>query len=202
MKDSKNLIIVMLCIVVCVMAVAYAAFSTTLNINGTATIQSNWGVRIENNTANCVFTSADGVDGAAGTYTNEAVACTTDSKMCASVTRNSDFSATVTMKFQQPGDTATCTIYYENYGSLDAVLTHTVKEASTSTTTGVNTIGSDAIGFTLTGVDGQTALGAKGKANARHTVTITGTYKSTVTSEPAAAEKEATLLIVSSAAQA
>ena len=36
MKDSKNLVIGMLCAVVCIMAVAYAAFSTTLTINGTA----------------------------------------------------------------------------------------------------------------------------------------------------------------------
>ena len=46
MKDSKNLVIGMLCAVLCIMAVAYAAFTTTLNINGSANISSNWSVII------------------------------------------------------------------------------------------------------------------------------------------------------------
>ena len=145
MKDSKNLVIGMLCAVVCIMAVAYAAFSTTLNINGTASISSSWGVRI--------------VDNPSCTKTSKATADASD--VTATVKKESDSLATIAMVFAQPGDTATCTIQYENYGSLNATLAHNV----------TGTKDTDAIKFTITGTD-VTTLNAGDKT----TVTVKGEF--------------------------
>ena len=89
MKDSKNWVIGGLCAVLCIMAVAYAAFATTLTINGTASIESNWCVRIKD-APSCTKTSASGVD----------------DDVTATAVKDGATSATVTMKFKQPGDTA------------------------------------------------------------------------------------------------
>ena len=45
MKDSKNLVIGMLCAVVCIMAVAYAAFSATLTVTTTTPKKPNSALR-------------------------------------------------------------------------------------------------------------------------------------------------------------
>jgi len=145
MKDSKNLVIGMLCAVVCIMAVAYAAFSTTLEINGTASISSSWGVRI--------------VEGPSCTKTSKATADASD--VTATVSRVSDSLATITMAFAQPGDTATCTIEYENYGSLNATLSHNV----------TGTKETDAIKFTITGTDVTTL-----NAGTKTTITVKGEF--------------------------
>ena len=173
MKDSKNLVIGMLCAVICVMAVAYAAFSTTLKVNGTASIDSSWKVAIDS--VDCP-TKTPVTGGAADSVT-------------ATATKNSDSLATIAMKFTQPGDSAVCTVTYKNSGNLDAVLTHTITGAA----------GTKAIKFTITGATdkGTTDL-LKGKS---HTVTVKGEYLTSVTGEPAEADKTATLQITSVAAQ-
>ena len=192
MKDSKNLVIGMLCAVVCIMAVAYAAFSTQLNINGTASISSSWGVRIQDGPS-CVFKAANEEEASAK-------ACTgTSDAMCASVEKKSDSLATVTMVFQQPGDTATCTIKYENYGSLDANLTHVI----------TGTTDTKAIKWTLDGVEGTHVLSAATADNNDdlHTVTVTAEFVDVDENEDGnsdvleSADKTATLSIVSTATQ-
>jgi len=147
MRDSKNLVIGMLCAVVCIMAVAYAAFSTTLNINGTASISSSWGVRIADDPV-CTKTSGAGVTDA------------TD--ITATVTKVNDALATITFEFVQPGDTATCTITYENYGTLDAALSHNI----------TGTKDTDAIKFTITGHDVTTL-----EAGDTTEIKVTATYQ-------------------------
>ncbi len=158
MKDSKNLVIGMLCAVICIMAVAYAAFSTTLTINGTTSIESSWCVQIKDAAISCTSTPVSG--GAKESVTASAV-------------RTSATLATVTMKFSQPGDTATCTIVFENCGSLDAKL-------NKLTVTGNDESGP--IRFTVTGLtEGSTKLEkTTGTAN----VVVTGTYDTSVTSQP------------------
>jgi len=146
MKDSKNLVIGMLCAVVCIMAVAYAAFTTSLEINGTATITSNWKV-------------AFGVTMPECTETPKAPATT---GVEASVNREGDTLATVSMSFTQPGDTATCEIPVVNSGSLNAVLNFN--------TTG--TTKTELVEFTIENVTANTKL-AKG---ATHNVKVTGTF--------------------------
>ena len=55
---KKNIIISFLVAIVCIMAIAYAAFSQTLNINGTATIDSNWNIKITDVTTKNVIGDA------------------------------------------------------------------------------------------------------------------------------------------------
>lgn len=94
MKD-KGLLISMLCVVVIIMAVAFAAFSTNLNVNGTATISSTWNVAFDGNNSSC----SDG--------SNVIVSGTT---------------ATLSVGLEAPGDEVTCTIAVKNTGTLDAKL--------------------------------------------------------------------------------
>ena len=111
-----------------------------------------------------------------------------DNTMCASAVKNSDSLATITMRFMSPGDTATCTVSVNNYGSLDAKLTHKVNGQDYTSTVADN----DAIDFEVTGLD--TALAA----GATKSITITGTYKD-VTSQPNSTS--ATLTLVTLAEQ-
>ena len=105
MKDSKNIVIGLLCTVLCVMAVAYAAFSTTLTIEGTATIGSTWNVAITDIDCDTEKGLSNGIDigepttGGFGTAT-----------------------ATIGVSFNQPGDNMTCTVTLTNNGTLDATL--------------------------------------------------------------------------------
>ena len=86
--------------VVVVMAVGYAAFSQTLIINGSASIDSNWQIRI--------------IDIAAST---------TGSGVNAGAEVGSDYlSASFNTSLTSPGDTVTYTITVENQGTIDAKL--------------------------------------------------------------------------------
>ncbi|MBQ7137164.1 MAG: hypothetical protein IJO43_04240 [Bacilli bacterium] len=147
MKDSKNLVIGLLCAVVCIMAVAYAAFATTLNVNGTATIASNWDVHISN--ISCKATPVEG-----GTTDAEAV--------------TKSFGATTAqfnMKFFQPGDSAECVVTITNSGTLDAKVS-TIETIITDANNNTNktdetlTLESDAIRYNLSGIVEGTTLAA------------------------------------------
>lgn len=100
-KDSKNLIIGMLGVVICIMAVAYAGFVTTLKINGTASVLSMWDVGIES--ATCTPSGATA----------------TASVMSKTV-------ATIDIGFTHSDESAKCVVVYKNNGTLPAVLEHTV----------------------------------------------------------------------------
>ena len=86
--------------VVVVMAVGYAAFSQALIINGSASIDSNWQIRI--------------IDIAAST---------TGSGVNSGVEVGSDYlSASFNASLTSPGDTVTYTITVENQGTINAKL--------------------------------------------------------------------------------
>jgi len=161
MKDSKNLVIGMLCAVVCIMAVAYAAFSTTLNVEGTATIASNWKVGFTS--ISCEIEEADG--GATSiTVADKEV------KLAASGSLVGDpgtsTSATFDITFLQPGDIATCTVNVANGGTLDA------KVAT------LDIAGTDATGIIKYTVEG-IAEGDKLPAGTPDTFTFTAKYLDT-----------------------
>ena len=141
MKDSKNIVIGLLCTVICVMAVAYAAFSTTLTINGTATISSEWNVAISD--ISCTTTPVAG-------------------GVASEVTKSSNgTTAQFNMKFNQPGDTAQCVVTISNAGTLAAKvgsITTVVTDAKGSTTT----LDADAIRYSVSGIAQGTKLAAKG----------------------------------------
>jgi len=102
---NKNALIGGLLAVVFVMAVGYAAFATTLNINGTANITSSWDVHIKSITA---------VNGGTGRDESAANNITTE------VTDNDTVEFTANLL--APGDSVTYTIEVENGGSLGAKL--------------------------------------------------------------------------------
>ena len=96
----KNALIGGLLAVVVVMAVGYAAFSQALIINGSASIDSNWQIRI--------------IDIAAST---------TGSGVNSGVEVGSDYlSASFNASLTSPGDTVTYTITVENQGTINAKL--------------------------------------------------------------------------------
>lgn len=97
--DKKNVIIAILAVAVAGMAVGYAAFATTLNIGGTATIVGEWDVEIVDMTFSGTGQAKDGTDTA---YT--ATTATFDCELYA------------------PGDACEYTITVENKGTVKATL--------------------------------------------------------------------------------
>ena len=96
----KKIIIGVLCLVVCIMAIGFAAFSTNLNINGTASIESNWSV---------VFTNIQELSKSSGvTINNNPTASGT--------------TATFDVDLESPGDSIEYQITVENKGTLDAII--------------------------------------------------------------------------------
>ena len=118
-KDRKNLIIGVLAAIIAVMTTAYAAFATTLTINGSATISGVWDVEIIS------ITSA---------FTGTASDRTAPSYTATTATFDADLKA--------PGDKATYTITVKNKGSISAVL-------KSITLTPDDTNGSSAITYTV-----------------------------------------------------
>lgn len=113
MKDNKNIVIGLLCTILCVMAAAYAAFSTSLEVNGTATISSTWNVAIQDIQCTTEKGNTNGVNITAPTVTGQGTT-----------------SAQVGVSFNQPGDKMTCTVYIANNGTLEARLASIVTDPS------------------------------------------------------------------------
>lgn len=100
MKDKKNILIGALLFTILVMAVGYAAFATTLNINGTATIAGSWDVEITGITSDTTHGGTDKIGTPSFTPTV----------------------ATFDVEFAKPGDYAIYTVTVENKGTIDAKL--------------------------------------------------------------------------------
>ena len=98
---GRNLVIGVLLAAVAIMAVGYAALAQTLQINGTATISSNWDVAITDITK--------------GTPTGGAANRTPAS--------HTGTTATFDVTLNQPGDTMTYVVTVHNGGTLNAKLT-------------------------------------------------------------------------------
>lgn len=120
MKNSRNVVVATLLIVLATMAVAYSAFATQVTINGTAEIVGQWNVGITNVEIQNI---SSGCDGGTPEYTD------TDVKFYA--------------KLQKPGDSITYAITIENLGTIDATLNDVIFTADEDT-------GSPAISFSTT----------------------------------------------------
>lgn len=107
MKDKKNVLICALLLTIMVMAVGYAAFSQSLNINGTATIAGEWQVEIIGVTPSVTGTAQD---------------MAYDETDNPNGTRFTATTATFDAKLMKPGDSITYTITVKNNGSIDAKL--------------------------------------------------------------------------------
>lgn len=114
-KDKKNAIIVALVALVAFMSVGYAVLATVLQINGTASIETDWDVEIVN------ITATENENG----KNDEAVMAHTIS------------TATFGAKLYQPGDSVVYTITVENKGTIDArLVNYTFTPAAVQTTEG------------------------------------------------------------------
>lgn len=121
MMKKNNIIITFLIAIVCIMAITYAAFSTTLNINGTANIDSNWDIKITDVTTKNIIGEA--------TKAFEPVV--------------SDTSATFKTNLTSPGDSMTYTVTVTNEGTIDAKvgsieMTESQNPAIVFSTSGIN----------------------------------------------------------------
>ena len=110
MYKKKNIVILIMCLFVLFITIGYAAFSTALNINGTANIESEWKVEFTNITTGTPV----------GTATN---------RTAPSYTANS---ATMDVNLEVPGDSMTYEVTLTNKGTLDAVISEIKAEAAGS----------------------------------------------------------------------
>ncbi len=101
MKNSKNIIIGALLVVILIMSVGYSAFATQLTLNGTAQIIGEWNVKI---TGIETMNISEGCDAGALQFTNTTV--------------------TFNAKLKKPGDVITYVITIENAGTIDATLSN------------------------------------------------------------------------------
>ena len=152
--EKKNLVMVCLCAAIAIMAVAYAAFSTTLTVNGTVNATGNFAVEYVE-TGTCTATTKAGQDTPTGTITKETAT-----------------GAKLAVKLYTPGDVVTCTIQVKNTGNLAAKLNgaHAVSNQLTGTST--------PIAVTATSTATQLA------ANATDTITVTVKYNWAAQTQP------------------
>ncbi|MCI9585074.1 MAG: hypothetical protein HFH45_00315 [Bacilli bacterium] len=99
-RKKNNIIIGSLCVVVLLMAVGYAAFSSILNIKGTSSISSNWKVLITNVDEKNIVGSATNAEEPSW----------------------EDLTATFKTNLVSPGDSIEYDITIENRGNLNATL--------------------------------------------------------------------------------
>lgn len=100
-RTNRNYIIIGLCMILVIMGVGYAAFSSQLKISGTSTISSNFLIKI----------TSIKISNVIGGATNKE-----------DITTYNDTSATFGVGLQAPGDSITYDITIENQGNIDAVL--------------------------------------------------------------------------------
>ena len=178
---EKNLLILGLLAIVVIMGVGYAAFSTQLNINGTASIDSRWDVHIKSITAGSPVGSAKD--------TGASVA-------------EGNLTATFGTELTAPGDSVTYTVVVENTGTLDAklsALTFNQTNNGTGTTaetgdavednTGSGYEGNNAIVYSYDGIEEGNVLKHDAGQN-EATFTVTVAYNSKIAGQPD--EKELT----------
>ncbi len=153
----KNTFVAILCAVICIMVVAYAGFATTLTISGNASIDSEWSV---------IIPEEDGI-----ICTPEVASGGSTEGLKATGQVTSGTSATFSMSFVQPGDSATCVVKISNKGSLNARVDDVQIEG--------NDI-DGAIHFSVTGIDVGDTLASK----ASTAFNVKAVYDANVSSDP------------------
>lgn len=137
-KKTRNIIIIVAILLVVGMAVAYAAISQTLTINGTARVKGNVGVIITDISQTGSF-SSNGTDTISTSYT--------------------DTTATFDATLSEPGETATYIVTVQNKGNVEATLKQTNYKVGASADVAVSADSIDAVNaadpsaitFTVTG---------------------------------------------------
>ena len=110
MYRRKNIVITVMCLILLFMAIGYAAFSTVLNIKGTASTDSKWNIRFTNITDGEAVGKAN--NNSTPSYLNN--------------------SATMDVNLEEPGDSMTYVLTLSNDGNLGAVVEDVIVEESGS----------------------------------------------------------------------
>ena len=118
-STQRNYIIAGLCMILVIMGVGYAAFSSQLKISGTSNITSNWSVKITDIQSKVV----------SGTPTN------------ASAPTHTDTTATFRTTLTSPGDTMQYDVTVSNEGDIDAKLDKITVPESTNPAIGFEVSG-------------------------------------------------------------
>ena len=167
---QKNIMIAGLLGIVLILGVAYAAFQTQLNINGTSTIDSKWDIKMLSITPDKTATNS-------GTAQNPNY--TTAGDINHSITNN-DLTANFQTALVSPGDSVVYTVVVKNNGTLNAALKTITKTDSSN----------PAITFTVEGITENDII----NANATKTFTVTVAYAN-VESQPAATSSNLSLTL-------
>ncbi len=193
-QRNKNLFIGGLLAIVLVMAVGYAAFATQLNINGTATIESRWEVKITD-----ISVSGDPT----GTATSKSSAVT-----------EGNLAATFESELVAPGDSVTYNVTVENTGTLPAKLnaitfnqtnngTGTAEAGDAVENQGTSYEGDNAIVYSYTGISVNSTLAAANDSDTdKVTFQVTVTYNDKIKTQPDAKQLKSNLKMVLSYVQA
>ena len=118
-RTQRNYIIAGLCMILVIMGVGYAAFSSQLKISGTSNITSNWSVKITDIQSKVV----------SGTPAN------------ASAPTHTDTTATFRTTLTSPGDTMQYDVTVSNEGDIDAKLDKIIIPESTNPAIGFEVTG-------------------------------------------------------------
>ena len=118
-RTQRNYIIAGLCMILVIMGVGYAAFSSQLRISGTSNVTSNWSVKITDIQSKIV----------SGTPTN------------ASEPTHTDTTATFRTTLTSPGDTMQYDVTVSNEGDIDAKLDKITVPESTNPAIGFEVSG-------------------------------------------------------------
>ena len=113
-RDKRNFIIIALCVILVVMGVGYAVFSSMLTINGTANITNSWCVGFDNTKTDTmeITKGLSAGENTNGTMTYSGTACGSTLQPNASLTAT----------FHQPGDQIEYTLTIVNKSSVTAAI--------------------------------------------------------------------------------
>ena len=169
--NKRNYIIIGLCMILVIMGVGYAAFSSLLTINGTANISNSWCVGFDNTKEND-YTAKAGITGGTtptGSISFSGSTCETKYQPDASLTAT----------FKQPGDQIEYTLTIKNKSTVPVAIKSIQVENNNVTTD--TTIKKENIEFILhmpestnLAVDGETTM--KVVARFQNTIDVTGVY--------------------------
>ena len=128
-RDRRNYLIIALCMILVVMGVGYAAFSSLLTINGTANVTNSFCLGFDNTKTNTYIVTKGVQTGSnpTGSMSYSGTACNT------TLQPNASISAT----FHQPGDQIEYTLTITNASSVGVAIKSVLvdNESVTSNTT-------------------------------------------------------------------
>ncbi len=175
-NNHKNAMLALLLGALVVMAVGYAAFSTALQINGTASIDSSWNVQFDT-----TKTSGTGViKTTMGTGGSTAPSGGT-------IAYPNVTTANLTATLKQPGDSVEYTLTVKNTGSLAATLSGLSMTSSNGSCTGsgsstVCTSSGSHIRFTIGNFSSTSLAASSGTATIKVTATFVDAAVTSLTS--------------------